>query len=186
MQTVHVIKLLIDAPRVFHKIVKEESFLPWEAKALDGLELPDLANYPPRNKFKFSNSSFLIEKIATNQFVLEVIVTFRGICITYWGNISTCRGRCVTFRGMLPRISAAYAICPGYLHTRVTAATVTERGVPSKSMIVIFWGRSIRIVTFRGSDTGDIRGLHRIAINSTVRRFAPRSSVGASFIASHG
>ena len=41
MQMAHVSKLLIDPPAVFHEMVKEESFLPWEAKALDGLELPE-------------------------------------------------------------------------------------------------------------------------------------------------
>ena len=43
MQITHIPKLLIDpdARTVFHKMVKEEFFLPWEARALDGLELPD-------------------------------------------------------------------------------------------------------------------------------------------------
>jgi hypothetical protein len=44
MQAAHDDELLIDfckPPAVFHKMVKEESFLPWEAKAFDGLELPN-------------------------------------------------------------------------------------------------------------------------------------------------
>ncbi len=43
MQTTHVPKLLIDhPPDVFQEMVKEEFFLPWEAKAFERLELPIL------------------------------------------------------------------------------------------------------------------------------------------------
>jgi hypothetical protein len=45
MQAAHDSKLLIDgisAPAVFHWDSQGRVSLPWEAKALDGLELPDL------------------------------------------------------------------------------------------------------------------------------------------------
>jgi hypothetical protein len=38
-----VLKSAPAAPAVFHEMVKEEFFLPWEARALDGLELPEWA-----------------------------------------------------------------------------------------------------------------------------------------------
>ena len=42
MQRMHVLKPVIDhPPAVFHGLVKEGVSLPWEARALDGLELPD-------------------------------------------------------------------------------------------------------------------------------------------------
>jgi hypothetical protein len=44
MQNAHVRKTTNRAipPAVFQKMVKEEFFLPWESKALDGLEIPGL------------------------------------------------------------------------------------------------------------------------------------------------
>jgi hypothetical protein len=49
MQTAHGAKLHIDQqihrPAVFQEMVKEESSLPWEAKAFDRLELPCTSGY---------------------------------------------------------------------------------------------------------------------------------------------
>jgi hypothetical protein len=53
----------LPAPGEFQEMVKEESSLPWEARALDGLELPSVVRtVVHRLNFKFSLSSISGDK----------------------------------------------------------------------------------------------------------------------------
>jgi hypothetical protein len=100
MQTVHSAKLHI-APPVFHGIVEKGFPFLGNRKPLMGLrfQIEWFRNCPQRKNSNSISSGFLINIFLANQLVKAVTVTFRGIYVTFGGNITTLRGHSVTFGG---------------------------------------------------------------------------------------
>ena len=83
-------------------LVKEVSPFLRNREPLMGLrfQIEWLRNCPQRKNSNSISSRFPVNIFLANQLVKAVAVTFRGIYVTFGGNITTLRGRSVTFRGI--------------------------------------------------------------------------------------